>query len=141
MTKLALLAAGGLFVLLGLFHGYLTARSMRQRGALMLASDDLRLSMIAGRTRADPSMTIWDAWLGMNWSHSLGLAMFGTAAILFGSELHPLYLSTPLPALVLVGLGLAYVGLALRFWFWAPVAGTILATLLLSIALVLCFVA
>jgi hypothetical protein len=70
--------------------------------------------------RLSAQATMWNAWLGFNFSHSLGLILFG---LVFGylvicrwEVLHTSYFLMTVGFLVL----LTYVALARLFWFRAP---------------------
>ena len=83
--------------------------------------------------RLAPQTTIWKAWLGFNFSHSLGLLAFGTvfgglAFRDFGMVAGNLFVQ-----LSAVIVALIYLLLALRFWFWVPAV--------LSAVGALCFIA
>lgn len=72
-------------------------------------------------------MTIWQAWIGFNVSHSMGALLFGLVygylALFHGEMLfHSRFLE-------LVGLAMlaGYVTLARRYWFRTPFIGTALA--------------
>src|SRR5438034_335635 len=77
-------------------------------------------AMAPAPLRLAPQPPLWNAWLGFNLSHSLGLLVFGTvfgamAVSDFGAVVENLFLRF---GAVLVGL--IYLLLALRFWFWVP---------------------
>jgi len=88
--------------------------------------------------RISAQTTMWDAWLGFNFSHSLGLILFG---LVFGyliicrwEVLHSSYFLTTVGLPVL----LTYVALARVFWFRAPFMLVSCATLLYVVGLSLC---
>ena len=65
---------------------------------------------------------MWRAWVGFNFSHSLGLVMFGFGCIAFGLSLRSLALLKA-ALLVWVGTGAIYSLLAARYWFRVPAIG------------------
>lgn len=72
--------------------------------------------------------TMWRAWVGFNFSHSLGLLIFGLGCIAVGLALPSLAL--PKAALLVpVGIGAIYSLLAVRYWFRAPAIGVAAGTL------------
>lgn len=77
--------------------------------------------------------SVWDGWLGFNLTHGLGLVVLGIAAISVPAVTRPEYLTLALA--VLSVLALAYLATAIRFFFYIPVAGIALATVLLLFAL------
>ncbi|MFA6443760.1 MAG: hypothetical protein WCV99_15595, partial [Sterolibacterium sp.] len=76
--------------------------------------------------------TMWRAWVGFNFSHSLGVIMFSFACVAAGLSLDSLAL--PKTALLLpVAIGLVYLWLAIRYWFRGPAIGIAAGTLCLAI--------
>jgi hypothetical protein len=123
------LAGAALFVLLGLAHAVLIVRDLHVPRSFTPIDENLRRAMAEGPLRLAPQTTIWNAWLGFNLSHSLGLVIFGT---FFGVlALHDFgmvadHLFVQLSAVVV---GLMYLMLALRFWFWIPALLSAMGTL------------
>jgi hypothetical protein len=125
---------GGVFVLLGLLHGIYTyldidrpRRLVPQDPAVMqaMAKCNLRLS--------GTGTTMWRAWVGFNFSHSLGVILFGTICIGAGAVLGTMVL----PAWILflfVVVASIYLAVGQLYWFRIPVAGIVLAEVCLLIA-------
>ncbi len=80
--------------------------------------------------------TMWKAWVGFNASHSYGLILFG-AVYGYLALAHSDFL---FQSVFLLSLGLAllfgYVFLAKRYFFRIPLRGTLLATFLYALALI-----
>lgn len=78
---------------------------------------------------------MWRAWIGFNFSHSLGVVLFGIACTHWGD-----LLGLSDGALAQVGrfvptlVGATYFVLAVRYWFRVPVIGIALGTLSLFVA-------
>lgn len=70
---------------------------------------------------------MWRAWVGFNFSHSLGLVLLGGCTIWLGFTLRSNSVSRMI-LLVPVAVGGIYVWLAVRYWFWMPAVGTAIAT-------------
>jgi hypothetical protein len=125
---------GGVFVLLGLLHALYTyldidrpRRLVPQDPAVMqaMAKSNLRLS--------GTGTTMWRAWVGFNFSHSIGVMLFGTICIGAGSVLGTMVL----PAWILflfVVIASIYLAVGQLYWFRIPVAGIVLAEVCLLIA-------
>jgi hypothetical protein len=69
---------------------------------------------------------MWRAWVGFNFSHSLGVLMVAGLALWAGSRFNTLPVSIIVPALTLIGC--AYEVLALLYWFRAPAIGVAVGT-------------
>jgi hypothetical protein len=83
-----------------------------------MAESNLRLS--------GTGTTMWRAWVGFNFSHSLGVVLFGTVCIGAGLVLGTIVL----PAWILfvfVVIALLYFVMGLLYWFHIPVAGIAVA--------------
>jgi hypothetical protein len=111
----------------------LTLRDLHAPSSFTPTDDTLRRAMAEAPLRLAPQTTIWNAWLGFNLSHSLGLLVFagllGTRAFTdSGTAGETVFLRVG-PVVV----GATYVVLALRFWFWVPAV--------LSAAGTVCFIA
>ncbi len=123
------LAGAALFGLLGVAHAVLTLRDLHVPRSFTPTDENLRRAMAEAPLRLAPQTTIWNAWLGFNLSHSLGLLIFATvfgglALRDFGMVAENLFLR-----LGAVVVGAIYLVLALRFWFWVPAAFSAVGTL------------
>jgi hypothetical protein len=129
LSELLFVVGAAVFGLLGLAHGVLTLRDLQVPRSFTPTDENLRRAMAEAPLRLAPRTTIWNAWVGFNLSHSLGLLMFGTffgglAAFDFGVVEEHLFLRFSA-----VAVGLAYLVLALRFWFWVPAVLSAVGTL------------
>jgi hypothetical protein len=103
-------------VLLGTLHGSLTLLDALAPRFFTPVDDQVRLAMARTSVRLTARMRLWPAWLGFNFSHSLGLVCFGLSLLLISSLQPELVLGfTPLSALA-AGASVAYFALAVRFW-------------------------
>jgi hypothetical protein len=76
---------------------------------------------------------MWRAWVGFNFSHSIGAVLFGVLCICAGAALGTVLI----PAwalLVLVMISLIYLALSVLYWFRVPTAGLAIASLCLLVA-------
>jgi len=88
------------------------------RVAHAMANSALRLS--GGRT------DMWRAWIGFNFSHSLGVLLVAGLALWAGFRIKMLPVGIIMPALTLIGC--AYEVLALLYWFRIPAIGVAVGT-------------
>jgi hypothetical protein len=125
---------GGIFVLLGLLHALYTYLDIDRPRRLVpqdlavaraMAESNLRLS--------GTGTTMWRAWVGFNFSHSLGAVLFGAvcigASVVLGTKVLPAWV-----LFVFVVIALNYLVVGLLYWFRIPVAGIALAGVCLLIA-------
>lgn len=127
-TSALLEVGGGIFVLLGVLHALYTFLDIRRPRRLVpddsavsaaMARSSLRLT--GGRT------TMWQAWVGFNFSHSLGVVLFGALCLAAGAAITPLSLPGWV-LLLLAAIGLLYVVIAALYWFRIPIAGAAIGT-------------
>jgi hypothetical protein len=129
VTELLLIIGGSVFGVLGLLHAvYTFADARRPR---RLAPDDpavVEAMRSSGLRLSRGGTTMWRAWLGFNFSHSLGVLLFSFGCVTLG--LFARAVALPKSVLLLpVGVGSIYLWLAIRYWFRIPAVGIALATL------------
>lgn len=73
-------------------------------------------------------LTMWDAWIGFNGSHSLGGMLFSAVYLLLGWNHMDLLRSSPSFLILAIVFSLAYLALGLRYWFRTPTSGIAIAT-------------
>jgi hypothetical protein len=125
---------GGIFVLLGSLHALYTFLDIRrprrlvpQDPAVALAMKESPLRLTRGGT------TMWRAWVGFNFSHSIGAVLFGVLCICAGAVLGTVIIPAwALPLLVVISL--IYLGLSVLYWFHIPTAGIAVASVCLLVA-------
>jgi hypothetical protein len=131
MSALLYALGGVIFILLGVLHGAYTLADVRRPRRLAPVDATVTAAMrgTGVRLARGSTITMWQAWIGFNLSHSLGAIVFGAAAAAWS-----LWPATPalaaLPALV----GLLYGAIGWRCWFWVPNTGIAIATLCLTAA-------
>jgi len=77
---------------------------------------------------------MWRAWIGFNFSHSLGLLLVAGLAIWAGSRTDSLPVGIT-PGLTLIGC--VYLVLCLLYWFRAPAIGVAIGTACFVVAWIL----
>jgi hypothetical protein len=120
LSQTLFLIGAAIFCLLGVLHAALTVGDLTRPRFFTPTDDSVRRSMTAAPLRLSTRMNIWEAWLGFNLSHSLGLLVF--AGVLGGLALQDFGLvaeSALLRWASIIG-ALLYSVLAFHFWFWAP---------------------
>jgi hypothetical protein len=120
----ALFLAGSLpFLLLGAAHALATPRHRDDRKGLLPRDPRLPEAMAGSAVLLTSRTDVWRAWIGFNFSHSLGALTFGALVLLAGRspESFALEASWFIPASILVS-G-AYLALGVRYWFRTPIVG------------------
>jgi hypothetical protein len=82
-------------------------------------------------------MTMWDAWVGFNGSHSLGAILFAAFYLLLALQHPEMLVQSKSFALLGVATCAAYLWLARTYWFKIPFIGIAIATACFAAAAVL----
>ena len=75
-----------------------------------------------------PSVQMFRAWIGFNVSHGVGLLVFGLFVLLLAALDFGAFRDTAVLMPLSIGVGLTYMALAIRFWFWVPLVATAFGT-------------
>ena len=137
MARILLAIGGTIFLVLGTLHGVLTLRDVAKPRAFAPTDDAVRVAMQGARLALNPRANLWQAWLGFNLSHSLGLVLFGGGLLLLAGLYFPVFAASPLTQGVAVVVAAAYLVLSLRFWFWGPALASGLSLVCILAAVVL----
>jgi hypothetical protein len=120
----ALLFMGALiFFALGVYHGILTLRDLSLPRAFTPTDEGVRRAMQESRLALNPRVNLWEAWIGFNLSHSLGVVLFGGGLITIAWLHFPVFARSPSMQVAALAVAAAYLILSLRFWFWVPAIG------------------
>jgi hypothetical protein len=134
IAKSLLELGGGIFVLLGLLHALYTFLDIRRPRRLVPQEPAVAIAMAESQVRLSRGgTTMWRAWVGFNFSHSLGAVLFGMlcigAGLLLGTMAVPAWI-----LLFLVLIAFVYLGLSRLYWFRIPTAGITVATVCIMVA-------
>jgi hypothetical protein len=133
VTSAWLIGGGSIFGILGLLHAVYTFADLWRPRRLVPNDPAVIEAMSSSGVRlARGGTTIWRAWVGFNFSHSLGALIFSFGCIAVGLSLKTLAL--PKAALLVpVAIGVLYFVLAIRYWFRIPAIGIAAGTLCFAI--------
>ena len=119
MITILLTFGGAIFGLLGALHAVYTLLDLRNPRRLVPVDPLVAQAMANSALRLSRGGTnMWRAWIGFNFSHSLGVLLVGTLAVLAGSRAKALPVGIIIPAVTLISC--IYLVLALLYWFRAP---------------------
>lgn len=123
LSRLCFLAGAVPYLFLGAAHAWHTPRHPKDRKGLSPRDPGLSEAMTRSTPRLTDRTDIWNAWVGFNYSHSLGAVLFGAFVVLIGrSEANfatEAALATPLALLISLG----YLLLGIKYWFRTPIIG------------------
>jgi hypothetical protein len=120
VSRTLFLVGIGIFILLGCAHGLLTLRDLASPRSFTPTERGVREAMAKAPLALAPQTTVWRSWLGFNFSHSLGLVVFGVVFAALALRDFAWLQASPVLRLIPAVVALLYAVLSIRFWFWAP---------------------
>jgi len=127
MPRLLLIFGGAVFGVLGALHAIYTLLDLRSPRRLVPVDPSVAQAMANSPLRLSGGRTdMWRAWIGFNFSHSLGVLMVAGLALWAGFRFNTLPVAIIMPVLTLIGC--VYLILALSYWFRAPAIGVAIGT-------------
>lgn len=134
MIASLLILGGAVFAVLGTLHAVYTFLDLRNPRRLVPVDPSVARAMANSPLRLSGGRTdMWRAWIGFNFSHSIGVLMLAGLAVWAGSRNN-----TPVgiaPALTLIGC--IYLVIAVLYWFRSPAIGVAIGTCCFAAAWVL----
>jgi hypothetical protein len=122
-----LIFGGATFGVLGAWHAVYTLLDLRNPRRLVPADPSVAQAMANSALRLSGGRTdMWRAWIGFNFSHSLGVLLVGALGVWAGYRIKVLPVDIVMPALTLIGC--AYEVLAVLHWFRIPAIGFAVGT-------------
>lgn len=112
------------FILLGFAHGVYTWIERTHAFRLSPRNPDARAAMMETGLKIHPSTNLWRAWLGFNFSHSIGAVAFGVVYAALANAAFEVIASNAVLLWLPVAFSGAFVALAWRYWFIYPLIGT-----------------
>lgn len=117
---------GAVFGALGVVHAAYTLMDLRNPRRLVPADASVAQAMANSSLRLSRGNTdMWHTWVGLNFTHSLGLLLFAAVAIWAGARISALSAGI-IAVLTLVG-GM-YLAIAVRYFFRSPAIGLAVGT-------------
>jgi hypothetical protein len=127
VIAILLFLGGGVFGLLGALHAVYTLLDLHNPRRLVPADPSVAQAMANSALRLSGGRTdMWRAWVGFNFSHSLGVLLVAGLAFWAGSRFNTLPVGVIIPVLTLIGC--LYLVLALLYWFRIPAIGIAIGT-------------
>ena len=126
MMAILLILGGAVFGILGGLHALYTLLDLRNPRRLVPSDPSIIRAMSNSTVRLSRGGTdMWRTWIGFNFTHSLGLLLFGALAAGAGARV------SPLPGGIILALtliGCLYLFLSVRYFFHIPSIGVAIGT-------------
>jgi hypothetical protein len=114
------ITGASIFLFLGIFHGVLTLQDLRDSRTFTPPDIALREAMQKSSIAIHPHTNLWQAWMGFNLSHSLGLVMFGGTFLTIGLFYFSAFTQILWLQSCAMLISIAYLIMSLKFWFSKP---------------------
>jgi len=124
VVQLLLIVGSGIFLLLGAAHGIFTFEDLVKPRYFTPRDAGLLAAMQQSTIAFHPKVNLWQAWMGFNLTHSLGLVMFGGAFLYIGIFHSPWFSQSMLLQACSILISAAYLILSLKFFFSTPAIGS-----------------
>ena len=135
MIGILVILGGVVFGVLGELHAIYTLLDLRNPRRLVPVDPSVAHAMANSALRLSGGGTdMWRAWIGFNFSHSLGVLLLAAVAIWAGTRMRMVPVGI-VAALTLIGC--IYLALALLYWFRFPAIGVAIGTSCFAAAWVL----
>jgi hypothetical protein len=127
LISVLLILGGAVFGVLGALHAIYTLLDLRDPRRLVPVDPLVAQAMANTSLRLSQGATdMWRAWIGFNFSHSLGVLLVGVLAMSTGAQARRLPVGVIMPALTLIGC--VYLVICLLYWFRTPALGVAIGT-------------
>jgi hypothetical protein len=123
LSRYLFLAGAVPFLVLGTAHAIHTPLTLDGIRGLSPRSADLRRAMAQDPLTITRRTNVWLAWVGFNFSHSLGAVMFGAVVLLVGRSAASFEAQAVVFLPFAVAVSALYLVLGVRYWFRTPIAG------------------
>ncbi|HTK55555.1 MAG TPA: hypothetical protein VL295_01940 [Gemmatimonadales bacterium] len=137
LSRIAFLAGAVPFLVLGTAHAWHTPVRADQKKGLSARDPAVEEAMATTSPRLTARTDLWRAWVGFNYSHSLGAVLFGLFVVLIGRSEASYAANASLAAPLALAVALAYLVLGIKYWFKTPIIGIAFSAVCFSAAWVL----
>jgi hypothetical protein len=130
LARYLFLAGAAPFLVLGTAHALQTPLGPSDRKGLSPRDPLLAESMTRTHLLLTRRTDLWRAWVGFNFSHSLGVVLFGVLVVLIGRSPASFAAQRTVFVPCAVAVSALYTLLAAKYWFRTPLVGCTLALVL-----------
>ena len=130
LSRYLFLAGGLILALLGVAHATLTPRYIGHVTGLSPSDPQLATAMSRTHIRLTRRVDMWAAWVGFNYSHSLGLIVLGGLVLLIGRNASSFIGEATVFVPFAFAASAIYLLLGVRYWFRTPIIGAALCCVL-----------
>lgn len=111
------------YLLLGAAHAWHTPVRPDETKGLSPRDPAVAEAMAGTTPRLTARTDLWRAWVGFNYSHSLGAMLFGLFVVLIGRSEASFRAEAAVALPLSVAVSVAYLVLGIKYWFRTPIIG------------------
>lgn len=137
LSRLCFLAGAVPYLVLGTAHAWHTPFQVDQKKGLSARDPAVEGAMATTSPRLTARTDLWRAWVGFNYSHSLGAVLFGLFVLLIGRSESAFLAEGALAIPLALIVSLAYLVLGIKYWFKTPIVGIAVSVACFALAWVL----
>jgi hypothetical protein len=123
LSRYFFLAGAVPFLVLGTIHALVTPTSIVDEKGLSPSDPAVRDAMTRATLLLTRRLSLWQAWVGFNLSHSLGAVLFGAVVALIGRSPASFQSQAHVFLPLAVAVSACYLVIGLRYWFRKPITG------------------
>ncbi|WP_310485468.1 LIC_13387 family protein [Chamaesiphon sp. VAR_48_metabat_403] len=127
IARYLVIVGAAIFLILGILHGILTLQDLSEPRTFTPPDKVLRQAMQESSIAIHPHTNLWQAWLGFNLSHSLGLVMFGGTFLAIGLFYFQVLDRSYWLQCCAIFIATTYLVMSLKFWFYKPAIASSIA--------------
>ncbi|HEX7918078.1 MAG TPA: hypothetical protein VF454_01690 [Gemmatimonadales bacterium] len=137
LSRIFFLAGAVPYLVLGTAHAWHTPIRADQKKGLSARDPAVEGAMATTSPRLTARTDLWRAWVGFNYSQSLGAVLFGLFVVLIGRSETSYHTEAALALPLSVLVSVAYLVLGIKYWFKTPIIGIAFATVCFALATLL----
>lgn len=134
LSRLCFLAGAVPYLVLGAAHAWHTPTRAGDTKGLSARDPAVEEAMATTSPRLTARTDLWRAWVGFNYSHSLGAVLFGLFVVLIGRNAASYAVNGALAAPLASMISLAYLLLGVKYWFRTPIVGIAVSVVAFTLA-------
>lgn len=123
LSRLFFLAGAVPYLVLGTAHAWHTPIQIDQKKGLSARDPAVEGAMATTSPRLTAKTDLWRAWVGFNYSHSLGAVLFGLFVVLIGRTETSFHTEASLALPLALLVSATYLVLGIKYWFRTPIVG------------------
>ena len=137
LSRILFLAGAVPYLVLGAAHAWHTPTRADEKKGLSARDPAVEGAMATTAPRLTDRTDLWRAWVGFNYSHSLGAVLFGLFVVLIGRSENSFHAEAALAIPLALLVSVTYLVLGIKYWFKTPIMGITVSVVSFALAWIL----